>query len=290
MHGVVVAGGAVAAACPAAGTPPLQQWDLLLLLNLLAANPSFRHSGDAMAPVCLPRFNPGGLGWGGGGGRVARDMDCALQRGWAARGWAVLGMRALGAHQPAGTFTAPSPPPHLPPDAAANLHAYVHYSDAATQTATVLLCGGMPDPGALAAAHQRMQQQLEAIGALQALVRSAAAEQHLAGGASSSGSSSGSGNSSSSSGNGSDASLLAVPSLPAAAGGGRFGATPLLHFVYKISARQQYVMAPFSRPLVAGSLQQVGAAGAPGSWAHGWGALQACGLAVACPFARAQHV
>ncbi|KAI7836031.1 hypothetical protein COHA_010062 [Chlorella ohadii] len=122
----------------------VKQWDLLLLLNLLSSNQSFRHSGDAMTPVCLPRFNP-----------------------------------------------------------AANLHAYIHYSDAATQTATVLLCGGMPDPAALAAAQQRMQQQLEAI-----------------------------------------------------AGGGRFGATPLLHFVYKLSARQQYVMAPFSPPLLAGGLQQ----------------------------------
>lgn len=62
VHGVVVAGGAVAAACPAPGAAPLQQWDLLLLLNLLSSNQSFRHSGDAMTPVCLPRFNPGALG------------------------------------------------------------------------------------------------------------------------------------------------------------------------------------------------------------------------------------
>ncbi|PRW21034.1 SAND-like isoform X1 [Chlorella sorokiniana] len=196
VHGVVVAGGAVAAACPAPGAAPLQQWDLLLLLNLLSSNQSFRHSGDAMTPVCLPRFNP-----------------------------------------------------------AANLHAYIHYSDGATQTATVLLCGGMPDPGALAAAQQRMQQQLEAIGVLQALISSAAAEQHMA---ASNGGSGGNGGSSSSSSSSSSAvtSLLAVPSLPTAAGGGRFGATPLLHFVYKLSARQQYVMAPFSQPLLAGGLQQ----------------------------------
>lgn len=167
------------------------------------------------------------------------------------------------------TFAAGCPSPHtcclLPAPAAANLHAYIHYSDAATQTATVLLCGGMPDPGALAAAQQRMQQQLEAIGALQALVRSAAAEQHMAAPGSGSSSSSSdvsssgntaSGNSSSSSGG--TASLLAVRSLPSVAGGGRFGATPLLHFVYKLSVRQQYVMAPFSPPLLAGGLQQVG--------------------------------
>lgn len=168
--------------------------------------------------------------------------------------------------------------------AAANLHAYIHYSDAATQTATVLLCGGMPDPAALAAAQQRMQQQLEAIGALQALISSAAAEQHMA----AAGSSSNGGNGSSgggSSGSSAATSLLAVPSLPPAAGGGRFGATPLLHFVYKLSARQQYVMAPFSPPLLAGGLQQVQGQG------HGAGCLQPvatwlCSLSAA---ERAQH-
>jgi len=59
VHGLVVAAGQLAAACPAAGVAPLQQWDLLLLLNLLGANESFRHSGEAMTPVCLPRFNSG---------------------------------------------------------------------------------------------------------------------------------------------------------------------------------------------------------------------------------------
>lgn len=54
-----MAGGQVAAACPARGTAPLQQWDVLLLLNLLGANESFRHSGEAMTPVCLPRYNSG---------------------------------------------------------------------------------------------------------------------------------------------------------------------------------------------------------------------------------------
>lgn len=127
--------------------------------------------------------------------------------------------------------------------AAANLHAYIRYADAASQTATVLLCGGMPDLGALAAAQQRMQQQLEAVGALQALVQSAAQELGVAG----QGQQGSSG-----------AALLAVPALPPAAGGGRFGATPLLHFVYKHAARQQYVMSPFSPPLLAGGMQQVG--------------------------------
>jgi hypothetical protein len=37
----------------------MQQWDVLLLLNLLGANESFRHSGEAMTPICLPRYNSG---------------------------------------------------------------------------------------------------------------------------------------------------------------------------------------------------------------------------------------
>lgn len=65
LHGLVVADGHVAAACTAPGLAPLQRWDVLLLLNLLGANASFRHSGEAMTPVCLPRFNPGGRSaWG----------------------------------------------------------------------------------------------------------------------------------------------------------------------------------------------------------------------------------
>ncbi|KAL4420703.1 hypothetical protein ABPG75_010359 [Micractinium tetrahymenae] len=217
LHGLVVAAGHVAATCGAPGLAPLQQWDLLLLLNLLGANASFRHSGEAMTPVCLPRFN-----------------------------------------------------------ASANLHAYISYADAATQTATVLLCGGMPNPAALSAAAQHMQQQLEAVGALQALVQSAAREQ-LYGGSSSSSSSSGSmlqsdagpaaaqptaavnaaaqSAAAAAAFAGRDA-LLAVPNLPAAAGGGRFGATPLLHFVYKLSGRQQYVMSPFCGALQEGGLRQ----------------------------------
>ena len=127
--------------------------------------------------------------------------------------------------------------------AAANLHAYICYADGATQTATVLLCGGMPDLAALSAARESMQAQLEAIGALQALVQCAAQEQQQGSGGSS---------------DGSARPLLAVRSLPPAAGGGRFGATPLLHFAYKLSGRQQYVMSPFSQPLVVGGLQQVG--------------------------------
>ena len=70
VHGVVVAGGAVAAACPWPGLAALQQWDLLLLLNLLGASPSLRHSCEALTPISLPRFTPGGWinmdGWVGG--------------------------------------------------------------------------------------------------------------------------------------------------------------------------------------------------------------------------------
>lgn len=59
MYGVVVAAGQVAAVCAATGVAAMQQWDMLLLLNTLGANQSFRHSGEAMTPICLPRFNPG---------------------------------------------------------------------------------------------------------------------------------------------------------------------------------------------------------------------------------------
>ena len=114
----------------------------------------------------------------------------------------------------------------------------------------------MPDPGALAAAAAHWQQQLEAIGALHALVQCAAREQQLAGGGGRDASSSGG-----------EGALLAVDALPAAAGGGRFGTTPLLHFIYKLSARQQYVMSPFSAPLLEGGLQQVRVCGV------GWGGL-----------------
>lgn len=61
VHGLVVAAGCVAAACAAPGVPAMQQWDVLLLLNLLGANESFRHSGEAMTPICLPRYNSGAL-------------------------------------------------------------------------------------------------------------------------------------------------------------------------------------------------------------------------------------
>ena len=107
----------------------------------------------------------------------------------------------------------------------------------------MLLCGGMPDLAALSSARERMQAQLEAIGALQALVQCAAQEQQQ-GNAGSTGGSAGP--------------LLAVRNLPQAAGGGSFGATPLLHFAYKLNGRQQYVTSPFSQPLVVGGLQQVG--------------------------------
>lgn len=66
VHGLVVAGGQVAMLCAAAGAGPMQQWDVLLLLNLLGANQSFRHSGEAMTPVCLPRYNSGR--WGANAG------------------------------------------------------------------------------------------------------------------------------------------------------------------------------------------------------------------------------
>ncbi len=155
--------------------------------------------------------------------------------------------------------------PGWAPPAAANMHAYISYAHAATQTATVLLCGGMPDPAALSAAAQRMHQQLEAVGALQALVQSAAQEQrHSGSGSSQQGAAepaaagaAGNAEGHAAAAGTAGSALLAVPNLPTAAGGGGFGQTPLLHFAYKLNGRQQYVMSPFSPPLQQGGLQQV---------------------------------
>lgn len=125
--------------------------------------------------------------------------------------------------------------------------------DGGSETAVVLLCGGVPDLAALSAARQRMQQQLEAVGALRALIESATQEAWQQHGSSSSlqdiGSPTLRGDP--------PGSMLALQRLPAAAGGGPLGATPLLHFAYKLTVRQQYVMSPFSRALSAGGLQQV---------------------------------
>lgn len=39
-------------------------------------------------------------------------------------------------------------------------------------------------------------------------------------------------------------------------GGGSIGTTPLLHFAYRLSSKQQFVMSPFSEPLDTPVLQQ----------------------------------
>lgn len=135
----------------------------------------------------------------------------------------------------------------------------------------------MPDPAALSAAAQRTQQQLEAVGALQALVQGAAREQPHGGsrscGAGSGGEQLGGAalaaaqpeaavdaaahSSASGPAHAGGTALLAIPSLPVAAGGGEFGTTALLHFAYKLNGRQQYVMSPFSSVLQQAGLQQV---------------------------------
>ncbi len=47
--------------------------------------------------------------------------------------------------------------------------------------------------------------------------------------------------------------------LPKQVGGGSIGTTTLLHFAYRLSAKQQFVLAPFSEPLDSPSLQQASA-------------------------------
>lgn len=126
----------------------------------------------------------------------------------------------------------------------------------------------MPDLATLSATQQRMAAQLEAVGALQALVASAAAELGQGGGVG------GSGGRGPAGGGAGGGPLLAVAGLPPAAGGGAFGATPLLHLVYKHCGRQQYVASPFSAPLVAGGMQQVRGRG-PRRWRAGNAAVPA---------------
>jgi hypothetical protein len=59
LFGLLAAGDAVVAAAVADGraTGALDPWDTLLLLNMLASNRGLR-LGEALAPVCLPRYNP----------------------------------------------------------------------------------------------------------------------------------------------------------------------------------------------------------------------------------------
>jgi hypothetical protein len=62
LFGVLAAGDAVVAAAAADGRAAgaLDPWDAVLLLNMLASNRGLR-LGEALAPVCLPRYNPDAL-------------------------------------------------------------------------------------------------------------------------------------------------------------------------------------------------------------------------------------
>lgn len=60
LYGVVSAGHHVVCLSSALGHPPLQPWDLMLLLNFLVSSPSLHHSGETLVPICLPQFNPNG--------------------------------------------------------------------------------------------------------------------------------------------------------------------------------------------------------------------------------------
>ena len=206
LFGLMVAGGAVVAVSAATGTPQLQQWDILLLLNFLHSSGTLRQA-EAFAPICLPLFNP-----------------------------------------------------------AANLQAYISYTDPYSETAIVLLCGGTPSFHVLSAAWQQMQQHLESSGALQA-VEQAAREQGSSTGGSGGGSSSATrrgGRPPAATTVSGSRGLLDISSLPSGAGGGQFGTTPLLHFCYKLTSRQQFVSTPFSPQLLAMELQQVIAPGSLG--------------------------
>ena len=50
---------------------------------------------------------------------------------------------------------------------------------------------------------------------------------------------------------------LRLPDLPAAAGGGPAGTTPLQHFLYRSPARGQFIAPAFTTPLDSPALQRV---------------------------------
>jgi hypothetical protein len=174
LLGLVVSAGQVvslAAAAGAARRPPLQQWDVLLLLNFLHANESLKRA-ETFSPLCLPTFNPNG-----------------------------------------------------------HLHAYIQFVSSATNTAIVLAGGAVSDFHSMASARREMQEQLESVGALQAVLE-AAVEQAGA------------------------RAMLHPENLPALAGGGPLGESPLVHFAYKLTAAQQFVMSPFPPDDAMPDLQQ----------------------------------
>lgn len=120
--------------------------------------------------------------------------------------------------------------PHY--NSAANLHAYVCYLDGPTETAVVLLAGGAaPEFHLLSEARARVQRQWEAAGTLATLLQAAREA-------------------------GTASDPLAVHALPAAVGGGALGATPLLQFVYKLTARQQFVASPLAVAQPSAELRQ----------------------------------
>ena len=60
LFGLLVGAGAVVAtAASPAAKQPLQQWDVLLLLNFLASNEGLKRA-ETLTPLCLPSYNPAG--------------------------------------------------------------------------------------------------------------------------------------------------------------------------------------------------------------------------------------
>lgn len=110
--------------------------------------------------------------------------------------------------------------PHF--NSGGHLHTYIHYIDAATDTCVVLFVGGStPNFHIISEARQAMQVELESIGAIQEVLAAARnGALHSSG--------------------------IRPNQLPASiAGGSLGGASPLLHFTYKLTPYQQFVCSPF---------------------------------------------
>ncbi|KAK9863031.1 hypothetical protein WJX84_002813 [Apatococcus fuscideae] len=103
------------------------------------------------------------------------------------------------------------------------LHAYIHYIHQGADLCMVLLAAQPDAFFSLSEAGQHLVTELEQAAVIQAVVE--AVEGKEGGG------------------------RLTLDSMPAAAGGGAFGAASLLHFVYKYPSRSQFVSPAFLEPL-----------------------------------------
>mmetsp|Transcript_31140 Transcript_31140/g.69220 ORF Transcript_31140/g.69220 Transcript_31140/m.69220 type:complete len:674 (+) Transcript_31140:208-2229(+) len=215
LYGLLMVGDHVVVWDRAKQQPPMDPWDLLLLSNFITCNRAYRYGhGEAFCPVCLPSYNPGAF-----------------------------------------------------------LHAYIDYLDTKAGVYLVLLAGSSDTFHQLSAARVQLQQQLSDFGVLPRLVQlllrggaggdpmaggwaaeraaaaSAAAAARLVSGQDGGASDAQSAGPARSTGLGvlsgaGAAGRLYIESLPKPMGG-RFGTTPLWHFLVRMpNKRQMFSAAP----------------------------------------------